>query len=312
MKNISLKTTAFVTSMFMVASAFAPTAALAERNDTHANAQASFELHLGAQAGSEDKSDTNGFLHLENMLQFGAGKSGKVPPGLEHAKGVQEKLDGENNDEHGKGHEKDHGDKNPDTKAPMIVGPFAFRVTDSSARVIYFTSESANGAVYYSTESGVTVAPSTAHVSSSDKSFFHEFELTGLTSATKYYYVVTSTDASGNTNTSAERSFKTDAATDETAPALSDVSAHATSATTAVVTWTTNEPARSRVFYATDTGVSTNNEALSVHSNLLVENHTMTLSDLSASTTYYFFVRSRDASGNASSSSEFHFTTPAM
>ena len=97
---------------------------------------------------------------------------------------------------------------------------------------------------------------------------------------------------------------------DTMAPVISGVSATSTASTTASVTWTTNEPADSTVWYATSTPVSTTT-ASSTSSAALVTGHSIDLSELSASTLYYYFVGSKDSALNTATSTESSFTTLA-
>ncbi len=95
-------------------------------------------------------------------------------------------------------------------------------------------------------------------------------------------------------------------------PAISGLVA--TPATTsATITWNTDEPSTSRVDY----GTSSSNLNLNVSDSTLVTSHSLTLSGLTAGTTYYFRVTSVDASNNSSSSpptgsSPANFTTTPL
>ncbi len=90
---------------------------------------------------------------------------------------------------------------------------------------------------------------------------------------------------------------------DLTAPIISDVKVVAY-ATTAPVTWTTNESSDSFVEYWTQGGsVQLIRKADSVTS------HAALISSLTPETAYYFRVKSKDASGNVGVSSDMSFTT---
>jgi len=92
-----------------------------------------------------------------------------------------------------------------------VLSSIASSTTSTTATVTWTTNESSNSKVSYGTSSGTyTTSSSTATLSTS-----HSISITGLTDSTLYYYVVVSTDASGNTSTSTEKSFRT---TDITAP----------------------------------------------------------------------------------------------
>lgn len=109
-----------------------------------------------------------------------------------------------------------------------------------------------------------------------------------------------------------ERLCDRDSNTDTTAPIISGitstVSTSSASTTSAIIGWTTNEASSSRVRYATST-IATASSTESVFNANLVTNHLLTLTGLNASTTYYYFVRSIDASGNDATSSQQMFTT---
>jgi parallel beta-helix repeat protein len=92
-------------------------------------------------------------------------------------------------------------------------------------------------------------------------------------------------------------------------PALS-ISAAASSAVasdTATITWTTNLAASSQVDY----GTTANYGQSSPLNTSMATSHTVTLSGLSASTTYHYRAKSTDASNNQVASADFTFTTTA-
>lgn len=93
---------------------------------------------------------------------------------------------------------------------------------------------------------------------------------------------------------------------DQTPPQISSISSQPGS-TTAVINWTTNEPASTEVLYGTDQ----NNLNQTYSDANLTLNHQAGLSGLNTLTTYYFRVRSRDAAGNVSTSAVQSFTTTA-
>lgn len=90
-------------------------------------------------------------------------------------------------------------------------------------------------------------------------------------------------------------SYDASYAPDETPPVISAVTATPGPGGTANVTWTTDEPATSRVDYALDP----DNLATGPSNVSLVTAHSLPLAGLAPSTTYYFRVASSDAAGNA-------------
>ncbi|MDP8908915.1 MAG: fibronectin type III domain-containing protein, partial [Chloroflexota bacterium] len=81
---------------------------------------------------------------------------------------------------------------------------------------------------------------------------------------------------------------------DTTPPLISAVSATATAAGTATVTWTTDEPSTSRVDYGSDAATLDRN----VSDATLVTSHSVQLTGLAAGSTYHYRVTSVDADGN--------------
>jgi hypothetical protein len=93
--------------------------------------------------------------------------------------------------------------------------------------------------------------------------------------------------------------------TDTTAPVISAINASVGSAS-ATITWTTDESSTSVMNYGLTTGYgTTSNSATQVTS------HSISLSGLTAATTYHYRVSSTDAHSNASTSTDRTFTTGA-
>ena len=108
-------------------------------------------------------------------------------------------------------------------------------------------------------------------------------------------------DAAGNTSNAA-----TDTITlDTLKPVISSLGASGVTATSATVTWTTNEVSTSQVDYGLTTsyGQTTPLDATKVTS------HTVSLSSLTASTLYHYRARSKDTAGNETLSADATFTT---
>lgn len=94
---------------------------------------------------------------------------------------------------------------------------------------------------------------------------------------------------------------------DTTPPIISNVQAISITDTTAVVTWDTDEAADSRV----DFGPTIAYENGSVTSGAMVTSHSLSLTGLTAATTYHFRVRSKDAALNERFGSDDTFVTAA-
>jgi hypothetical protein len=93
---------------------------------------------------------------------------------------------------------------------------------------------------------------------------------------------------------------------DTTAPVISEVASTGITASSTTITWTTDEPADSRVEYGTTTEYGS---SLALDTNLVTA-HSYALTDLAPKTLYHYRVHSRDAVGNTAISADFTFTTP--
>jgi len=225
---------------------------------------------------------------------------------------IKEECDNEDGEEND-----DNNGDGTSTTTPDIISPvlssIIHSVSTTTARITWTTDESATSFVAYDTTSGFD-PDSSAHVSSSATTTSHALNIVGLTASTTYYYIVRSTDESGNTATSSEHSFATNAlpvepTPDTTPPVLSNISATSTAATSVVINWQTNETSTSNLWYSTTTPLTITSSTPSLINNSLITDHSMALSVLTASTTYYFIVSSSDTSGNTASSSEQSFMT---
>lgn len=128
---------------------------------------------------------------INELLEQGAGSSGKVPPGLLIAPGIRKKI-GE------------------DTTAPVISKLAAKGITATSARITWFTNELADSKVwYYDKGTSLVITESTPMESSSKMVFNHNIELSDLIPNTAYSYLVSSTDSTLNTTTSSIEGFNT-------------------------------------------------------------------------------------------------------
>lgn len=88
---------------------------------------------------------------------------------------------------------------------------------------------------------------------------------------------------------------------DTAPPQIDTVADNTISGNTVVITWNTDEFADSTVVYGTQSG----SYPLSVSNTLLVKRHAITLTQLSAETTYFYQTQSTDRSGNTAHSSEY-------
>ena len=179
-----------------------------------------------------------------------------------------------------------------------IISSIASSTDATTATITWTTNENATSTVNYGTTTGYGTASTSASSVTS-----HSIVLGSLSPSTLYHFKVSSADPSGNVASSSDLTFTT-AVVDVTSPIISSVASSPSSAT-AVVTWTTNEAATSQVEY----GLTSSYTASSTLNSTATTSHSVTLSSLTASTTYHFRVRSVDSSGNIGTSTDITLTT---
>jgi len=198
------------------------------------------------------------------------------------------------------------GTTTPDTTAPVISN-IVSHPTAVGSEIAWDTNESASYKLWYGTTTPlVPGTPDKTGVASLHQSV----ALSGLFSGTTYYYLIAVTDTSGNTSTSTQQSFVT-VTPDTAAPVISGISTSAITASSATLLWTTNESADSTAWYSlvNPLDVASTTATTKVTNAALGTAHSMPLTGLTASTTYYYLVGSKDASGNQATSTQASFLT---
>ncbi len=119
-------------------------------------------------------------------------------------------------------------------------------------------------------------------------------------------YTVTAASAS-NPSVKASAFVIVTGGTDTTSPVISSVASANITASSASVSWTTNEASDTQVEY----GISTSYGSSTQVNASMTTSHSAQLSGLSANTLYHYRVKSKDAAGNLAASSDQTFTTSA-
>lgn len=173
-------------------------------------------------------------------------------------------------------------------------------------------SDLAGYKIYYGTSSRTGTDPKTCgncgYSTSVNVGNVLTYTFSNLTDGATYYFSTSAYDASNNESSFSSEVSKAIPAVDTTAPAISSVAVSSTTSSGAIISWTTDEISDSQVEYGSTTsfGLQTTLNAS------LVASHSQTLSSLSSGISYYYRVKSRDAAGNLSTSSNYTFTTLAV
>jgi hypothetical protein len=184
--------------------------------------------------------------------------------------------------------------------APVISAVTATSITTTSATITWTTDQASSSQVNY----GTTTAYGSQSTLNASLVTSHSVTLTGLTPGTTYDYDVVSVNGSSTSATSANFTFAT---TTPAPPVISAVTSSGITSTTATITWTTDQPASSRVAYGTTTSYGTQ----STLDSTLVTAHTVTLTGLTPGTSYDYAVTSVNGSGTSATSTNFTFSTPS-
>ena len=183
--------------------------------------------------------------------------------------------------------------------ALQLLSVQAGTITATSATITWTSSNAADGRVDY----GLT-ATYGSYVTNASQVSSHSMTLTGLTPNTAYHFKVTSVDVFAQSASSADAPFTT---LPPPALQLTVVQAGSITTTSAVISWTSSNAADSRVDYGLTATYGT-----FVSNASQVSSHSMTLTGLTANTTYHFKVTSVDGFAQSASSADASFATLSL
>lgn len=203
-----------------------------------------------------------------------------------------------------------------DETAPTLTSPSA-SATGATTAVGSVTTDEANGTLYWLASANASETAATVKAGSSQSvsaSGSQSVSLTGLTASTSYYLHFVHRDAAGNDSSVATSAQFTTSAEDTTPPTLTGPSATATGTTTASGTVSTNE-ATGTLYWVASANASESAATVKAGSSQAVSatgTQTVSVSGLTASTSYYLHYLHRDGAGNDSDvASSAQFTTAA-
>ena len=180
-----------------------------------------------------------------------------------------------------------------------MTGLAATGVTQTTATISWTTSEAADGFLEY--------GPTTSYGQQVRQAAFttsHQVQLSGLTPQTLYRVRVMSKDPSGNPSPAGTLTLTTLTAGDTTPPSINGVQVGGVTTTGAVISWITNESADGLVEYSTSTSYGQQ-----IRQATLGTSHSVTLTNLTANTRYYFRITSEDSAGNIGQVTDYNFQT---
>jgi hypothetical protein len=164
-----------------------------------------------------------------------------------------------------------------------ITPTFSSIVTDSSAAsftVSWTSSEPATSNVHW----GLTDSYGNITVGSTERATNHEVTVSGLSDNTAYHFMLTGTDAAGNT---AETSDQTVTTQETTSTVITNVQITNITVSSVKVTWTTNHAADSKVRYGLTTDYGDEE-----YDSELVTSHEIEITELTPNTQYHYEVLS--------------------
>jgi hypothetical protein len=193
----------------------------------------------------------------------------------------------------------------PSGPAPNISYVNFWGVSNSGVTISWSTDIPSTTYVAYGTTNALgQTSPVQSAVSNN-----HGVVLTGLNAGTTYYFRAMSTSASGSTGESTVFSFTTTGGQSgaPAAPVISSVVVSGVTATSATVTWTTDQASNSAVTYGATTAYGSETGPDSSY----VTSHSVTITGLATGATYNFAVVSANSAGVSSTSPNGTFTTTA-
>jgi len=182
-----------------------------------------------------------------------------------------------------------------DSTAPTISSVATSSVSMTGITITWTTVENSNSIIDF----GLTTSLGSIGGQIDDSVTSHSVELTDLSNNTTYYFQARSQDSAGNTGTddNSGNYYTFTTQQDSTGPVISNVQTAVVGDTSASVIWRTDEDSTSQVFYGTTNSYGSQTALDSI----LTKSHSVTISNLSRETTYYYKVTSVDTVGNSSS-----------
>ena len=192
----------------------------------------------------------------------------------------------------------------PDTTPPIRSnGQPTGSLPSSTNQTTISLDTDENAICRYSTEAGTDYDLMTENFSTTDGTS-HSRLITALISGNSYTYYVKCSDNLGNKNIDDFVISFSVALPDTTPPVISGVQANDITSSSATINWLTDDLSNSNVYYGQTIPFDS-----APADPILVTSHSINLTGLSSTTTYYYQVYSCNSDGYCSASSNYSFTT---
>lgn len=196
-----------------------------------------------------------------------------------------------------------------------ITSFFSQTIDDQTAEFKWVTNKAADSEITYAPyRDGVLAVDLSKTVKDNTKAVIHGIKISDFTGGTVYHVVLASTDEAGNRVSEELANFTT--AADDAPPLISHIKADSTvfldrnNKTQTIISWLTNEPATSRIYY--EEGVHSANadlkESTELNNNYTKE-HVVVITKFKPGAVYTFKVESIDSGGNSAVSKPHTFMT---
>ena len=201
---------------------------------------------------------------------------------------------------------------------PPVISDISASVTYASATVTWVTDESATSKVEYGSTgltTGSLATSSQLYTASTTRDVIlkknHSVLLKSLQPRTKYNFRVISDDVVDNRAISGNFTFTTDRTPASLVPDpnITRVSVAAARSTSAKIEWRTNIPATSQIVFGEKSEELSESTLEQV---TLTTTHSVTVTDLTPKTKYFFRAVSKNAADTATSSAVSSFETPSL
>ncbi len=197
-------------------------------------------------------------------------------------------------------------ENNNNLSIKSLEGKKIINVGDT-AKVMVNVSDKGNGNLSFSADWGDTTSSNQSSLLNKtiqSATFNHIYNTIGTYTAT---FTVTNND--GKTDSKSMEIKVVSIISDITSPIISNIETKVNK-TDATISWITNEPTTSSIFYNATTTVDVNNSNTpKVVDSKLVTKHSLNIPLLVSSTLYHFIIKSVDAANNAVTSIEYAFHT---